>query len=102
MRVSAEVQVTAAAIADVRVELGRREIGMAEHFLDAAKIGSAFEQVRSERVPQQVGVDPLWLQTCLFRQTAQDEKDARSRQPSTLRVEKELRPMTAVEMWATA
>ena len=35
MRVRAEVELAAAAVADVRVELGCREVGVAEHLLDA-------------------------------------------------------------------
>ena len=51
MGVAAEVDVASAAVRDMRVQLGRTEIGVAEHLLDAAQIGSAFEQVRGERMP---------------------------------------------------
>jgi hypothetical protein len=43
MGVAAEVDVTAAAIGDVRVELRRPEVRVPEHLLDAAEIGAAFE-----------------------------------------------------------
>ena len=52
-----EVQLPASPIGYVGVELGRREIGMAEHFLNAAEVGAALEQVRRERVAQEVRVD---------------------------------------------
>jgi len=57
MRVTAVIDVAAPAVRDVRVQLGRAEIGVAEHLLDAAQIGSAFEQVRGERMPQEVRVE---------------------------------------------
>ena len=44
----AEVSLAPAAVADVRVELGRREVGVAEHLLDAAEVGAALQQVRRE------------------------------------------------------
>jgi hypothetical protein len=34
----------------VRVDFGRGNVGMAQHRLNAAKIGAAFEQVRRKRV----------------------------------------------------
>ena len=39
---------------DVRVDLRRRNVGVAEHFLHRAEVGAALEQVRRERVPQRV------------------------------------------------
>jgi hypothetical protein len=50
VRVRLEVGLAAAAIRDVRVDLGRCEICVPEHLLDAAQIGAALEQVRGERV----------------------------------------------------
>src|SRR6267142_1120511 len=40
---------------DMRVELRRGEIGMAEHLLHRAEIGAAFQQVRRECVAERVG-----------------------------------------------
>ena len=37
------------------IDFGGREVGVAEHGLDRAQVGSALEQIRSERVPQYVG-----------------------------------------------
>jgi hypothetical protein len=39
---------------DVRVDLRRREIGMAEHHLNRAQVGATLEEVRGERVPKHV------------------------------------------------
>ena len=102
MRVSAEIELAAAAVADVRVELGGGEVGVAEHLLDAAEIGASFEQVSGERVAEQVGVDPLRLEPCLLCQPAQHEEDPGTGQTSALGVEEELRPVTAVEVGAPA
>jgi len=68
--VRGEVQLAPAAVADVGVELGRREIGVAKHRLDASEICTALEQVGRERVPEQVGVDPLGLEPRFFGQSA--------------------------------
>ena len=42
----------------VRVDLRRREIGVAEHHLNGAQIGAMFEQMRRERVAQDVRAEP--------------------------------------------
>src|SRR5690349_10834911 len=39
---------------DVRVDLRRREVGVAEHQLNGAQVGAALEQMRRERMPQHV------------------------------------------------
>ena len=39
---------------DVRVDLRRGEVGVAEHHLDGAQVRAAFEQMRGEGVPQHV------------------------------------------------
>jgi len=41
--------------ADVRVDLRRADIGVAEHFLDGAEVGAAIVEVGGEAVPQHVG-----------------------------------------------
>jgi hypothetical protein len=61
VRVRLEVQLTTSPIGYVCVELGCREIGMTEHFLNAPQVGASFEEVGGERVAEQVGVDPLWV-----------------------------------------
>src|SRR3990172_1983593 len=42
---------------DVRVDLGGRDVGVAQHGLDGPQIGAASEEVRRERVAQLVGGD---------------------------------------------
>src|SRR5215213_2922758 len=44
---------------DVRVDLCGGEVAVAEHGLDAARVGAVFEQVRGEAVAQDVGRDAL-------------------------------------------
>ena len=43
VRMRLEVQLTPSAIGYVRVELGRREIGMSEHFLNRAQVGASLK-----------------------------------------------------------
>ena len=43
VRVRLEVQLPTAPIGYVGVQLGRRQIGVPEHFLDAAEVGSALQ-----------------------------------------------------------
>ncbi len=70
VRVRLEVRLPAAPIGDVRVALGRREIGVPEHLLHAAQVGAALEQVRRERVAQEVRVHALRLEPRLRRELA--------------------------------
>ena len=39
-------------ILDVRVDLGRRQVGMPEHHLDGAQVGPVLQQVRGKRMTQ--------------------------------------------------
>src|SRR5262245_51770425 len=55
--VEAPVDGLQALVLDVRVDLGRRDVGVAEHLLDRAEVRAAREQVRREGVAQHVGVD---------------------------------------------
>ena len=57
-----EVQLPSPPIGYVRVQLRRREVGMAEHLLNGAEVGAALEQVRRERVAQQVRMDAARLE----------------------------------------
>ncbi len=59
MGVRLEVQLPTAPIGYVRVQLRSRQIGMSEHFLNAAEIRASLEQVSGERVAQEVGVHAL-------------------------------------------
>jgi hypothetical protein len=100
--VGAEVELAAAAVADVRVKLCRRDVGVAEHLLDAAEIGTAFEQVSRERVSEQMGVDPLRLEPGLLGQPAEYQEHSGPGQASTLGIEEELGPVSPVEVRAPA
>jgi hypothetical protein len=65
---------------DMRVNLRGRDIGVAEHFLDDAKIGAVAEQVRGETVPQQMWID-ICLQAGMFGVLLYDLPDARGGYP---------------------
>ena len=71
---------------------------MAEHLLDAAQVGAALEQVRGERVPQEVRMDALRLEAGLLGEPAQDQERAGAGERPALRVEEELGPVAAVEV----
>ena len=61
-------------VGDVRVALRRRQVGMPEQLLDASEIRAALQQVRRERVTQQVRMDALGLEPGLLRQLPQDQE----------------------------
>src|SRR5919198_2784635 len=102
MGMRSKIQLASAPIGYVRIELGRCEIGVAEHLLDAAEIGAALEQVRGERVPEQMRVDALGLEPGRGREPAQDQEGACPRQRPALRVQEELGAAAAVEVRAAA
>jgi len=102
MGVGLVVDLAPAAVGDVRVQLGGGEVGMAEHLLDAAQVGAALQKVGREGVAEEMRGDALRLQPGLGREAAEDEEGARSGQRATLRVEKELGTVAAVEVGAAA
>jgi len=51
---------------DVGVDLGRGNIGMAEHFLDDAQIGAIAEEMGSETVSQEMWIN-IFLQAGMSR-----------------------------------
>ena len=79
VRVRGEVRLPAAPVGDVRVALGRGEVGVPEHLLHGAEVGAALEQVGRERVAEQVRVDALGLEPGLLGELAQDEERAGAR-----------------------
>ena len=93
MRMRAEVQLPTAPIGYVRVQLGRREVGVAEHLLHAAKVGAALEQMGRERVAEQVGVHALRLQPRLLGEPAQDQEGAGARERPAARVQEQVGPV---------
>src|SRR5829696_4579716 len=96
--VRAEVQLPAALIGYVRVQLGCRQIRVAEHLLNAPEVGAVLEQMRRERVPQEVRVDAFGLEPGLCRETPEDEERAGPRERAALCVQEQLRSMAAVEV----
>jgi hypothetical protein len=71
---------------------------MAEHLLHAPQVGAALEEVRRERVPEEVRVDTRRVEPRLPREPTQDEEGARAREGAALRVQEELAPVAAVEV----
>ena len=73
---------------NLRVDLGRREPGVAEQFLDVAEVGTVIEQVRRECMPQAVRrdvVDSTHMLDVFVDHTA----DGAGRDPCALIVEKQ-------------
>ena len=100
MGVRSEVQLAAAPIGYVRVELGGRQIGVTEHLLDAAQVGAALEQMRRKGVPEQVRVHALRLEAGLLGEPAQDQEGAGAGERPAARVQEQLRPVAAIEVRA--
>src|SRR5690349_82885 len=97
-----EIEFAAASVADMRVELGRRQVGVAQHLLHAAQIGAALEQMRGERVSEQVRVHALGLEARFLGEALEHQKGTGSRESAALRVQEELGPVAPVEVRATA
>src|SRR2546430_14449474 len=93
-----EVQLPPAPIGYVRVQLRRGKVGVAEHLLHRAQIRPALEQVRRERVPEEMRVDAFGLEARLRRQPPEDQERPGARQRASLGVEEELRPVASVEV----
>lgn len=55
----AAVNLTETPGVDVRVYLGRADIGVTEHFLYGSYVGAALKHVRSEAMPQNVRRNPV-------------------------------------------
>src|SRR4051794_10951791 len=98
MRVGAEVELASPAVADVCVKLRGRQIGVPQHLLDAPQIGATLEQMRRERVPEQVRVDAARLEAGLVGEPPEHEEDTGARQSAALRVQEQLGPVAAVEV----
>ena len=102
VRMGREVRLAAAFVRDVRVELGRGEIGMPEHLLDAAEVGAALEQMRRERVAEEMRVHAPGLEPGPLGEPPEDEKRARARQRPALCVEEQRGRPAPVEVRAPA
>src|SRR5581483_3120467 len=75
---------------------------MSEQLLNGSEVGAPLEQVRRERVPEQVGVHALRLEPGRAGKAAQDEERAGAGERASLRVQEELGPAPAVEEGAAA
>ena len=53
---------------------------MTEHLLNTSEVGAALEQMGGERVPEEMGVNPLRLEPRLRREPPQDQERAGPRQ----------------------
>jgi hypothetical protein len=84
----------------VRIPLGRREIGVSEHFLNRPQVGPALQQVGGEGVAEEVGVDATRLQAGGSGEASEDEEGSRPGERTALGVEEELRAPAAVEVRA--
>jgi hypothetical protein len=96
------VQLAATPIGYVRVQLGGREVGVAEHLLHAAEVRASFEKMGRERVAQQMRMDARGLETGFFGSAPQDQERARARERSALGVQEELGAVAPVEVGASA
>src|SRR6188508_2454471 len=96
MWMRSEVQLPSPSIGYVGVELRRGEVGVAEELLDAPQIGAALEQVRRERVAEEVRVHAPRLEPGPLGQPAQDQERTGTRERPAAGVEEELRPVAAV------
>jgi hypothetical protein len=94
-----KIQLATAAIGYVRVELGCRQIRVPEHFLNRAQIRAAFQQMRGERMAQEVRVDAPRLEPGCGCEAAQDEECARAGERAALSIQEELVPVAPVEVW---
>ena len=99
--VGAEVRVPPAPVGDVRVSLSRREVRVTEHLLDRAQVGPSLQQVRRERVAQQVGMDAARLEPRPVGELAEDQERPRARQRATTGVEEEIGSVAPVEVGAS-
>src|SRR5438477_11915008 len=73
---------------DMRVNLRRRDVGVAEHFLNGTKVGATLEQVCGERVSQCMRRDVLRNLRPLDV-VAQDLPGAHARERASARVQNE-------------
>jgi hypothetical protein len=97
MWMSPKIRLSSPAVRDVGVQLGRAEIGVAEHLLHATEVGAALEEVRRERVPEQMRMDTLRIEARGSRQPPQDQERAGPGERPALRVQEELGAVAAVE-----
>jgi hypothetical protein len=89
-----EIQLPTTFVGYVRVELRGREIGMSEHFLNRPQICSSLEEVRGKRVPEQVRVDAVGVETGFLSQLAEDQEGAGACESPASGVQEQLRAVS--------
>jgi hypothetical protein len=95
--VGPEIQLPTTLVGYVGVELGRREIGMSEHFLNGSQVCSSLEEMRSKRVAEQMRVDAAGVEARLLGELAEDQEGPGPCQGAPPGVEEELRAVPGVE-----
>ena len=98
MRVCPEIQLPTPPIGYVGVELGRGEVGVAEHLLDGAQIGAALQQMGGERMAEQVRMDAVRVEPGFLGELAEDQEGAGAGEGAAAGVQEELGPVAAVEV----
>jgi hypothetical protein len=71
---------------------------MTEHLLDGAKVGAAFEQVRGERMAQEVRMHTARLEPGSVCELAEDQEGTGAGERPTAGVQEELGPIAAIEV----
>jgi hypothetical protein len=98
VRVRLEVHLAPAPVGDVRVALGRPEIGVAEHLLHRTKVSSSFEEVGRERVTEEVRVYATRLEARPVGELPQDEERTGAGQSAAARVQEQVGTIAPVEV----
>jgi hypothetical protein len=93
-----EVNLAATSVGHVRVALGRPEVGVAEHLLNRSEVGAAFEQMRRERVAEEVGMNASRLEPSSTGKLPQDEEGPGARKRPAADVQEELGPVTTIQV----
>lgn len=93
-----EVDLATTAVGHVRVALRRPQVGVAEHLLNGAEVGSTFEQVRCEGVAKKVRVDATGLEPGPIGELPQDEEDPSARKRPAADIQEELGPVTTIQV----
>ena len=72
---------------------------MPQHLLDRAEVGSTLQEVGREGVAEEMGVHASGLEARSIGELAENEEDAGTRQRAAARVEEQLGPIPAIEVW---
>jgi hypothetical protein len=75
---------------------------MSEHFLNRPQVRSSLEEVGGKRVPEQVRMDAVRVETGFLGQLAKDQKGARTCQRPAAGVQEQFRPVARIEVGPAA